>query len=198
MPWTTSAPDDADELVHRDAVRRTTTVVHWGRQPVHVDVERGTGVARTRTRRLLLAVVVAAAVPLALFLARPGPAVVEVGSTAHALVRGPRPLVEGPQLAVLLSGTVTVLDGGCLGFATDSREAVLVLPPGTRALPDGDGVRVQGVDIHIGDRISGGMGPWETDQPDDWIHEQWPSAPSGCSEVDRATAIDDVELVDAG
>ncbi len=153
---------------------------------------------RTRTRRFVLAVVVLAAVPLALSLARPGPAVVAVGSTAHALVAGPRPLLFDPRPAILISGVVTVIDGGCLGFSTDGREEVLVLPSRTRALRDGDGVRAEGLDIHIGDRISGGGGSRRIDATDDWIREQWPSAPSGCSEVEHATTIHDIEVVDAG
>lgn len=178
-------------------MRRTTTVVHWGWQPADVDGQESAVAERTRTRRLLLTVVVLAALPLALFLARPGPAVVEVGSTAHALVAAPRPLLAA-DLAILISGTVTVLDGGCLGFSTDGAEQVLVLPSGTLALPDGNGVRAEGVDIRIGDQISGGGGLQEIESAGDWIRDQWPSAPSGCSEVDYATTIYDIELVDAG
>lgn len=64
-----------------------------------------------------------------------------------------------------ISGTLAVVDGGCLGLGDDGgSQIVVVWPSGTAALPDDVGIDVPGMGTYrLGDEVEGGGGSTRAD-----------------------------------
>ena len=96
-------------------------------------------------------------------------------------------------MAAIVTGTLTVIGDGCLGFDEPGNgTVVLALPHGSRPTGDGSAIEVAGgPTVRIGDTITGGGG--YNDQAG-VVASLWPDAPEACRSARSLAGIYDVEL----
>ena len=118
------------------------------------------------------------------------------GASVHQLDDGTAFLVaqrsNGNRMAAIVTGTLTVIGDGCLGFDEPGGTVVLALPHGSRPTGDGSAIEVAGgPTVRIGDAITGGGG--YNDQAG-VVTSLWPDAPEACRSARSLAGIYDVEL----
>lgn len=123
------------------------------------------------------------------------------GSSVQHLADGTAFLVaersSGDQMTAIVRGTLTTINGGCLGFdpPDGSGTAALVLPHGSHPTGDGTAVEVAGgPTVRVGDAVMGGGGGRDLTGEEDVVASVWPDAPEACRSATALDVIDDVEL----